>query len=1080
MDSIKLRASSSYNEEDLKLGVAPLLDQIAGKLGLEGARYEKQVGSRSILFRGRLDALYGRFILEYKSPGLLDHSLERTSAIQQVKDYITTKSQSEGLQKSLYFSAVLDGRKVLFVQFSGVENKWRVRGPFPINKESVGTLIEAIRGLSRKALDGNEIIKDLGPMSEVAKEVISLLYETDLRSERSNVLYEEWYRTFIQVVSYTPSKLKELRQTYEVRVENENQGRKLLYSIQTYFALVMKLITAEVLQLYSGGRMMRSFLLELDDARIHGLLINKLRFIEEEGGFFQQITGIENFLEGNFFSWYVNEWSPEIEKSITKVIQVLSNYEPSTADLEPERIKDLFKVLYQDLLPKKLRHSFGEYYTPDWLASLILHETGINVDPDLLSKKVLDPACGSGTFLISVIKQIRLLCEEHNFDTHEVFNKIITNVVGYDLNPLAILASRANYVIALGQLLSTHSGRFDIPVYLCDSVGLRVTNMIEHPNVPVYELNTSVGVFKIPAKLPQSPIFKDIINEIGTHLSARNDTKLFRESFENSHSDLHDISESVVSLYQDLLKLERDGKDKIWLGILRNTFAPLLKGEFDYVIGNPPWINWESLPESYRIASKPVWQEYDLVQSVGQRRRGGMGTAKKDVSMLFIAVSSKKYLKSNGKLGMLCPYTLFKVTAGNEFREFLSKVSVEKIIDLVETLPFEGATTRTAAIILSRTGKTSFPIPCDMWRPNESISGKDSYSDVREKCSTFNFRWYPSNTNSLNEPWLMVTENAYKGLKKSMGEGAYKAHAGVFTGLNGVYWVEIIEQNDKEAYVKNLYDVGKTKVTEVQGWVEKDLIYPLIRGRDLTPWENKPSAHIILPVDSSGDTLPEEKLRSTHPKAYIYFEKFRDILLKRNAQPYKSWFGGKRKSAPFYALFNASAGFGKYKVAWQYISGKISGKAKFNVGLIEPNAKTPIIPNEKLMLISTNIADEAFFITGVLSSTISKLLVASYAIESHIAPDIMYRIGIPRFDKGDNKHTKIVEITKKLKEKAISSKTEGENNELWKTLDNAVAQLYGIEEDELGEIRDDFSVLLDTSGGEEIEDDEEEEQPVGE
>ena len=71
-----------------------------------------------------------------------------------------------------------------------------------------------------------------------------------------------------------------------------------------------------------------------------------------------------------------------------------------------------------------------------------------------LDKRVLDPACGSGTFLVLAIKEMRNYAEEHFVtDKSKLLRKIVGNVVGIDLNPLAVLAARANYVIALGDLI---------------------------------------------------------------------------------------------------------------------------------------------------------------------------------------------------------------------------------------------------------------------------------------------------------------------------------------------------------------------------------------------------------------------------------------------------------------------------------------------------------------------------------------------------------------------------------------------------------------------------------------------------
>lgn len=57
-------------------------------------------------------------------------------------------------------------------------------------------------------------------------------------------------------------------------------------------------------------------------------------------------------------------------------------------------------------------------------------------------------------------------------------------------------------------------------------------------------------------------------------------------------------------LYTKLQELDTQGINGIWARIIKNAFAPLFQGRFDYVVGNPPWVNWESLPGDYRQETK--------------------------------------------------------------------------------------------------------------------------------------------------------------------------------------------------------------------------------------------------------------------------------------------------------------------------------------------------------------------------------------------------------------------------------------------------------------------------------------------
>src|SRR5690606_28804263 len=114
------------------------------------------------------------------------------------------------------------------------------------------------------------------------------------------------------------------------------------------------------------------------------------------------------------------------------------NYSLVTLDVDPEQTRDLLKKLYQDLMPRQLRHALGEYYTPDWLAERLLNQLGYQGDP---SKRLLDPACGSGTFLVLAIRRVREYVKEKMLPERTALEQVLSNIVGFDLNPLAVISA---------------------------------------------------------------------------------------------------------------------------------------------------------------------------------------------------------------------------------------------------------------------------------------------------------------------------------------------------------------------------------------------------------------------------------------------------------------------------------------------------------------------------------------------------------------------------------------------------------------------------------------------------------------
>jgi hypothetical protein len=96
--------------------------------------------------------------------------------------------------------------------------------------------------------------------------------------------------------------------------------------------------------------------------------------------------------------------------------------------------EDVFRMLYEFLIDRETRRRIGEYYTPLWLVELMLNEF------DLRERIVLDPFCGSGTFLVKAFHR--------KVEQGEDIDKAFNEVVGFDVNPLAIATARAELILA--------------------------------------------------------------------------------------------------------------------------------------------------------------------------------------------------------------------------------------------------------------------------------------------------------------------------------------------------------------------------------------------------------------------------------------------------------------------------------------------------------------------------------------------------------------------------------------------------------------------------------------------------------
>jgi type II restriction/modification system DNA methylase subunit YeeA len=1110
---------SASNEEELRIRVSTqcIEEKILKPLGITHVGHYEY----TLVSGARIDALYGHVIVEYKAPGKLSSDKDIAKAKEQVINYIQREAQPES-EWDRYLGVIISD-KIAFVRYDRTRKQWILRGPYDIKREVIIKLIEAFRGLRRKALKVDLLLREFGPESPLASKGVVELYKKLLspKSPRTKILFEDWLRLFKQTTGYSPENLKSLEElTKEYNINGDVKYDELIFAIQTYYALILKLLSAEVVYLYAGGRFYKSYIAELDDAYAREGLEGLKRVLTdlENGGIFK-IFGIENFLEGDYYSWYLDEIDKALADIIAEIARRLSEFEPATPQLEPESARDLLKRLYQHLVPEDIRHKLGEYYTPDWLADFLLDEVGLSRENlekmgsenslKPLEIRILDPACGSGTFLVRYIARVRDYAREH-FLEDVLVDYLLKNVIGYDLNPLAVLTARTNYLLMIADLLHYNRGNVEIPIYLTDSL------MVERKTTimgGVYVLKTVAGEFQLPSSIVDKGLLSNILDEITNALRNKYNSDEFKKVIQSKFREISDNEVSILAnLYSTLLKLEEEGKDDIWVSIIRNAFAPIVKGKFDYVIGNPPWVNWENLPEDYRKASADLWSKYGLAMIRGKR---GLGKVKKDLSMLFLARTFDIYLKRGGKLGFLMPFTVFKTQAGAGFRRFLAtRTKMLVIHDMVTLYPFEGAENKTAAVVVEKTcelehasldecqeankvSANNKKVKHVIWvnRSGKAIPTDAPLDEVLRMTNRFEALMAPIVENDVSSPWMQVTERLLPYIRRiTQGSSPYEAHAGVYVALNQVYYVEVKGKTlDGKLIITNPPESGqKKKVKQVEAKVEPDLVYPLIRGEDVKKWyvEFK-DRYVILPLDSEGNSLSPTIMRSKYPNAYSYFYQFFNDLISRGAEPYKSKLKpyknlplekAEKLAPPFYWVFNASQSLAPYKVVWKEVSARMA-VGGFHVAVIEPLqdkylGENTVVPDHTVVFIPVGDRDEAYYLAGILNSTIITFALQYAVVES------LSDLNIPRFDPNNDFHRRITELSRRAHEvaKCIYAETkpdycnnirnpEKELEEIEKELDKAVAKLYDINEDALNDFRKLFAVL----SSEEVPDESEEE-----
>jgi SAM-dependent methyltransferase len=1032
----------SPNESDFRREIDKVLDAFCTE-----AKIDTHLHTEYKLARGRADAVFNRLIIEYKRPGVLGDSLEHSgtqSAVRQLKKYLTDLAKKERHELARLAGVVFDGCYLVFVRYR--DGNFAVEHPLPATRESLERWLTWLASTaSGIALTPENLTRDFGIEQLRTQRILRALFDglnTALRRDAQNYpahpmvdnLFRQWQTFFSQSIDYSEAfggrKLEPLQKWARkagIDIKSADEAERLFFVMHTHFALLAKLLgylaVSRLLAPGFGASPLGSWLGDSNtlQQRLHDL---------ESGGVFRQL-GIVNLLEGDFFAWYLYAWDDNIERALRGILQRLDEYDPTTLALVPEETRDLFKQLYHYLLPREIRHNLGEYYTPDWLALHLLQRTAPELfetpTPEfesqlrqrVLNTRFLDPACGSGTFLVLLIARLRELGRDLLIPENELLDAILHNVVGFDLNPLAVLTARVNYLLAIADLLPHRKRDIALPVYLADSIRTPAQghDLYSHD---AYTFPTAVGAFEIPAALCRVGVFDRFCDLLEACVTTETTPDAFVQRVEKELApegwDGH-AAKRVKTVYDRLRTLHQQGMNGLWARLLKNNFAPLTVGPFDYIVGNPPWINWEHLPDAYRDDTKHLWERYQLAGTYkGGRPR--LGAVKVDISTLMTYVVADALLKDGGKLGFVITQSVFKTAAGAGFRRFelpeqhrqKRPLKVLYVDDMVELQPFEGASNRTAVLALQKGQPTHYPIPYTVWRKVEGarFSYDSTLDEVLAATQRFECHAEPVEPSDSTSQWLTAHPAALNAIRKVLGKADYKAHEGVNTGgANAVYWVQkTYTHPNGDVVVQNITEGAKIKVEQVSMTVEPDLLYPLLRGRDVQRWHAQPSAWIIVPQDPNNPSraYPEAKLQVDYPKTYAYLKRFEKGL--RNRSGYKQILS--RREQEFYGLMDIDHyTFAPWKVVWTRIG-------RIQAAVVSSSAGKVVIPQETITLVPCDSPEEAHYICAIVNSAVFQFAAESYSQKGGKSMGTMHlldHIHIPCYDPNNAVHRRLAELS---------------------------------------------------------------------
>jgi hypothetical protein len=1038
---------------------------------------------------GRADTIYNRFIVEWEKPGALTPSNNATMnrhTIAQVQGYGDSLFWRTREKPGRIVGCCTDGHLFIFV--TKPERTWIASEPVHIDDLSCRKFLDYLLSLqSGIALLPDYLSEDFSSENTRTQRTVHTLYKALLDHKAApslSAVFDQWAQFYANVTDYEQWRVKlanevELRKTVKAFGIPAGQLdlKRFFFATHTFFAILTKLLAYIIVGRYTDLPMPTlSGWKDMPNDRLQ----EQFRDLERGGPF--RHAGIHNFLEGDFFEWYQRFFTPELADSLREIVKRLAAYDPATLDLAPAPTQDLLKKLYHRLVSSHIRKALGEFYTPDWLAQRVLNMIDggkYRGEPDV---RLLDPACGSGTFLMMAINSIRNNSIAQSIDGGILLRKICQNVVGIDLNPLAVIAARTNYLLALGSLLKSRGKEsLEIPVYLADSImtpSRAGDGLFEQEVVRVW-LNNQY--FRIPRRLATQEGVAKLTELLDEHLDKQPSTppEKFPAYVKNRLVALgaqwDQDAEIIQSLYETVYKLHTDGRNGMWARILKNAFAPVFLAPFDFIAGNPPWVGWENLPDAYRNETKGLWHQHGLFIHKGMDTILGKG--KKDISMLMTYVAADSYLKDGGKLGFVITQAVFKMAgAGQGFRKFVTRDKTPLhcyfVDDFSEIQLFEGATNKTAVFVLRKGETQKYPVSYTYWQKKAggrkgSFNYDSAIEEVIDKTKRLNWVAEPSDPDDLTSAWLTGNRWVVKTVKKVLGKSDYEAHEGINSGgANAVYWFEILKDHgDETVTARNLIVNAKRKVESVQVRLEKNRLFPLLRLQDVHAFRAKPEIYFFFVQDiEKRQGIAEADLRTSSPRAYSWVDTHRALLKQRAA--YKRYFD--ESKASFFSVFNTGQyTLARWKVVWRAIDTHV------RAAVVSMHEGKSILPQHIVSFISLDNEAEAYYIAGIMNSTPFRFAVSCFSqpgSKSFGTPSILEKARIPKFARTSKLHHEIAAEAKRLTHGAADAK-----EPVYPKLDKLCIQLWGVDDKGLKSLQSTYRELYVIASKEEPDEESEKE-----
>ncbi len=712
-------------------------------------------------------------------------------------------------------------------------------------------------------------------------------------------------------------------------------------------------------------------------------------------------------LRDGFASWML-DWA-EGEAWCRELWDVVSQYDWH------RRRGDVLRALYETFVPKSDRKVYGEFYTPDWLAAKMVEEAlddqwleevipeaddAAQNGTEFKGRGVLDPACGSGTFLYHAAIRLLEAPAMQDLQPQQRANVAALLLNGIDVHPVAVEIAKAN----LMRVLQPTAGESALRVHLGDSLltGEDHASLFGHVKGSMRLVTPQGREILIPVEFVKQDGFGDRMRRLVYAASSGKDLPPAVLNAVPRH-----LRRELIRCKDGFAAVIGEEGNSVWTWYAINTAAPHLLSErkVDRIVANPPWVKLANIQE---LGRKRAMES--LADSLGLQA-GGKLAPHFDIAAFFVRRARELYMQDPERDPAVWLVKKSALNAGHwkPFRK-AHGATLAQSVDLEALQPFGGGDSRRCCLLMEHREMSSLGPVAE--KSEMEQSGAPSPS--RRLAAVLQGAGKPK----AEESWqavggrvqFLAAPEPLPQAPSEYGTGTFRQGATIVPNvlLIAQQWSPLganrIRVRTEKSWHLPWKRIPPQSVEVPRRWLSK-----LYRSRAMLPFvASRGDTHAIIPMDQEGrlaldsalDELAWKRLDELY-RRHRGKGKTTPKTLTRQAD-----FAGKLSSQP-------TGAHPEQRMVLYIASGDVMRSARTSSG-------SGLVGNTLYWYVATS-EDEAAYLTALLNAPcLKRAFFESRASGKHFHLHPWRKVPIPKYDASNPDHVRLAELCQRAEKVAVS------------------------------------------------------------